>query len=192
MNALVYYVSKLLTRNAYRYDITLEIDGRIPLVTWMIIIYFAAFAYWALNYILSTVYDTSGTDRFIRSHFIGETICFFIFTFFPTVMTRPEITGSSIFDRLVAFTYWIDSPINVFPSIHCFASTLCFIGVRKNPHIPRWYKFFSFFMTAAICISTVTVKQHVFLDVIAGIALAEISYLLSGCFKKKIKLGKFI
>ena len=95
-------------------------------------------------------------------------------------MVRPEIEGTTVFDWLLRLTYFFDAADNLFPSIHCFVSWLCWIGVRGKKEIPKWYRIVSLLMAVFICISTLTVKQHVIADVPAGIALAELSYFLSG------------
>ena len=71
------------------------------------------------------------------------------------------------------FLYMADAPTNLLPSLHCLLSTMCWIGVRGNRRIPRWKKIF--FLTAAVLVyvSTLLVKQHVIVDVFAGILLAE-------------------
>lgn len=70
-------------------------------------------------------------------------------------------------------------PDNLFPSIHCLVSWLCWIGLRNQKQIKTGYKIFSFLMAIAICICTLTTKQHVIVDVIAAVGLAEVSYLIS-------------
>ena len=50
--------------------------------------------------------------------------------------------------------------------------------VRKNPNIKTVYKIISVIITVAICVSTLTTKQHVIVDVAGGIALAEFSYMI--------------
>ncbi len=46
-----------------------------------------------------------------------------------------------------------DQPNDLFPSIHCMASLFCWIGVRGNYHIPRWYQYLSLIFAIAICIT---------------------------------------
>lgn len=179
-NVGVYYGAKLIARDLPHHDLTLPWDEAIPVVPWMILIYFGAYLFWAVNYYLSAKYERNGSRRFLVSHFIGETVCFLVFVLYPTTMQRPDVTGASFFDDLLRLTYQVDSPNNLIPSIHCFASWLCWIGVRRNPHIPRWYRHVSLLIAAAICISTLTVKQHVIVDAAAGILLAELSYLTAG------------
>lgn len=76
--------------------------------------------------------------------------------------------------------YQVDAADNLFPSIHCLASWLSFIAVRKNEKIPKWYRAASFLMAASVCVSTLTTKQHVLIDVAAGVGLGEFSYWFVG------------
>ena len=191
MNFLVYFCGRMIAQGMVHYDLTTSLDEMIPLVTWTVLIYWIfAYPLWIANYCLGVYYKKSSRYRFILSHYLGEIVCFLVFILFPTIMMRPEITGTSFFDRLLALTYQFDSPDNLIPSIHCFVSWLCWIAVRKNPHIPRWYQILSFVTAAAICISTLTVKQHVIADVVAGILLAELSYLAAGYFSNLLQKRK--
>ena len=103
-------------------------------------------------------------------------------------MVRPDITGNSFADWALSVTYQSDSPDNLFPSLHCFMSWLCWIGVRGNDHVPKWYRNLSLVIAIAICISTLTVKQHVFVDAVAGVLLAEICYILSWMLDRRLKV----
>lgn len=179
-NGLIYYGARLLTQNSFHYSLALSADLNSPYIPWTIYIYWGCFLFWVINYLLSTIYDQGDGYRFVLSHFIGEAICFLIFIALPTTMKRADTTAiNSLANFLVQLTYRFDEANNLFPSIHCFVSWLCFIGVRNNKDIPRWYQFLSLVMAIMVCISTLTVKQHVIMDVFAGIAVAEIAYLLS-------------
>lgn len=175
-NFLIYSGSRMIAVNHSHYSMQTMLDAKIPLIPEMILVYWGCYLFWIMNYYLSAKYDKGNGYKFIRAHFIGETACFFFFIFFPTMMIRPEITGFDFCSRALKMTYLIDRADNLFPSIHCFVSWLCWIGVRNNTKIPVWYQKLSLLMAIAVCISTVTVKQHVIVDVIAGILLAEISY----------------
>ncbi|MBR2577150.1 MAG: phosphatidic acid phosphatase [Firmicutes bacterium] len=178
-NFLVYYSGRWLARDHNHFDFTTPADDLIPLLPWTILIYWGCYFFWAINYYLSIRFDKGGRFRFITAHFIGETVILLAFVFLPTSMMRPEISGTGVFNRMLQFTYKLDHPDNLLPSIHCFASWLSWCGVRGNPKIPSWYQTLSLIIAAAICISTMTVKQHVIADVAAGILLGEISYLVS-------------
>lgn len=179
-NCCVYYGGKVLSSGVRHYNIETAADKMIPLIPWTIAIYLLAYISWFQFYYLGIKYDKSGNNRFFIAHIIGEGICFFTFILFPTTMSRVEITGSGFFDRILSLTYSVDSPDNLLPSIHCFVSWLCFIGVRNNPDISKPVRWSAFIIAIAVCVSTLTVKQHVIADVFAGVALAELSYLIAG------------
>lgn len=65
---------------------------------------------------------------------------------------------------------------NLLPSFHCINSTISYLGVARRPEVPKWYRGYSLVMTLLIYASTLFVKQHFFLDVISGIAVALASW----------------
>lgn len=113
----------------------------------------------------------------MSADFLAKLVCLLCFLVYPTTNIRPDITGTSLWDELIRFLYRVDAADNLFPSIHCLTSYFCFIAVRNNKKIPRWYQVLSLFITISICLSTLTTKQHVLIDVAAGVLLAEISWL---------------
>ena len=72
--------------------------------------------------------------------------------------------------------YRIDAADNLFPSIHCLVSWFCYIGIRGRKEIPMWYRGASCVMAVLVCVSTLTTKQHVIIDVAGGVLLAEACY----------------
>ncbi len=190
LNFSGYFLGRVIARDFHHFDFTTPIDRMIPFISWTIMIYWGAYALWIANYCLGTFFDKSGYQRALITHYMGEIVCFLCFVFLPTTMVRAEITGTTFFDKFMEATYVVDSADNLLPSIHCFVSWVAWIAVRKNSSIPKWYRIFSFIFAAAICISTLTVKQHVLADVVTGIGLAELGWFVAGkigpkIFKKK-------
>ncbi|MBP5231200.1 MAG: phosphatase PAP2 family protein, partial [Clostridia bacterium] len=66
---------------------------------------------------------------------------------------------------------------NLFPSIHCMTSYMVVRGTWKCRRLPLGYKLFCLFACIAIFASTLFVRQHLFADQIAAVALAEMSML---------------
>jgi len=184
-NFLCYYLGRALGGSLPHHVLSTALDAQIPFFASSILIYWGCYLFWFVNYPLSVMNEEPGGCRFLRAHYIAEFICLLFFVLLPTSMVRPTISGSSLLQRLVALTYAVDAPDNLFPSIHCFASWLCWIGVRKNARIPKWYRVVSLLLAVSVCVSTLTVKQHMLADVPAGIAVAELSWLLSGRIEKK-------
>lgn len=187
---LVYQGGRFIARDLPHIDLTSILDAYIPVLSWTVFIYWGiAVPFWIINHCLCAYYDKYDSQRFIISHYLGHAVCFLVFVLFPTTMQRPKIVDSTIFDRLLVLVYQNDRPDNLLPSIHCFSSWLCWIGTRRNPQIPRWYQLASFLIAIAICLSTLTVKQHVIADVFAGILLAELSYYIAGQYREIRNIG---
>ena len=184
-NCAVYLGGRMIAGKLPHYCFASRIDALFPLLPWTVLIYWGGALFWARNYYLGAKNKINGHSQMIMAHVIGEAVCFLAFVLLPSTMSRPEITGTALSDQLLRLTYRLDRPDNLFPSIHCFVSWLCWIEVRRNPRIPVWYQLLSFFASSAICFSTLTVKQHVLVDVAAGILLAEGSYSLAGRIIKR-------
>ena len=114
---------------------------------------------------------------FYERRFFSKLVCLLCFLVFPTTNVRPAILGNSVWDGLMRVLYRVDAADNLFPSIHCLTSAFCFIAVNHNEKIPKWYKAVSFLIVFGICISTLTTRQHVLADVIAGVALSQLSWI---------------
>ena len=177
-NAVAYNGTRLITSHRFHFDLTNAIDNQIPVVPWTVSIYLGCYVFWVVNYVIGCRQDKKTAYQFISADFFAKIICLVCFVLFPTTNTRPEIIGNSMWDMLLRFVYQMDAADNLLPSIHCLTSWFCFIAVRKNRAVPKWYKAASFVIAGLICLSTLTTKQHVMIDVIAGVGLAEACYWL--------------
>ena len=106
----------------------------------------------------------------------------FILLAYPTTFCRPpiEVTGFSTW--LTSLIYQSDTPTNLFPSMHCVASWFCFRGSLGLKKMPRWYAWAQGFFSLLVFASVLLVKQHVWPDIIGGIAVAELGILLARVF----------
>ena len=177
-NCLAYYGTRIFNEGRIHHNISNPFDDMIPIMSWMVIIYFGCYIFWIANYIFGCQQDEDEAFRFISADFLAKVVCLICFLLYPTTNTRPEIIGSSVWDDLLRYLYQIDAADNLFPSIHCLTSWFCFIAVRKNKSISKGYKIASVIMALMVCVSTLTTKQHVYIDVIGGVGLAELSYWL--------------
>ena len=128
---------------------------------------------------LSLALDTKIKYRFFTADLYARIICFLFFVFYPTTNVRPELVGNGIFVQGMRFLYQIDKPVNLFPSIHCMASWFCCIGIRGDKKVPVWYKIVSVMIAVLVFVSTLVTKQHVIVDVIGGVAVAELTWFVS-------------
>ena len=175
-NQIVYCGSRMLMKNHFHYDITTPLDSLIPVIPWTLSIYVFSFLYWPFQYLMCCRPGKDYAYRFLSADFFAKTICLVCFLVFPTTTLRPPISEHGFWNQSLNLLYRLDAPDNLFPSIHCLVSWLCYVGIREQHKILWPYRLFVLGMALAICISTLTTKQHVIPDVAAGILLAEFSY----------------
>lgn len=191
LNMAVYSGAKLIAGRWYHYNLETSLDRAIPFVPWTVLIYFGCYLFWIANYIISVRQGRKEAYCFLSADFLAKCICLLFFLGLPTTNIRPEVTGDSIWDAAMRFLYWVDSADNLFPSIHCLTSWMCYIGIRGRKNVPRLYRGLSCLMAIAVFISTLTTKQHVIVDVAGGVLLAEICYLIAGCTRLSELYGRF-
>lgn len=179
-NQSVYYGGGRIAQGFFHHDWTLAVDEMIPFVPWTVVIYFVCYLFWAVGYLVCSHQEKERAYRFFCGEFLAKTVCLIFFIFLPTTNIRPAVAGTGLWNDLMRLLYQVDAPVNLFPSIHCLVSWMCWIGVRGQKNIPRWYRWFSLCMAIAVCVSTLTTKQHVILDVISGVGLAELGYWAAG------------
>ncbi|MCI8466515.1 MAG: phosphatase PAP2 family protein [Lachnospiraceae bacterium] len=179
VNNFVYFVLRIFMEGAYHYDLTTPLDRMIPFRPEWVSIYFICYLFWIANYLLIAGLEKERLYRFVTADILSRFICGIFFVLLPTTNVRPEIIGNGIWEEIMRWLYAIDAPTNLFPSIHCLTSWFCYLGVRKETRIPRWYQIFSLIFTILICLSTQFTKQHYLVDIIGGIGLAQLCYSLS-------------
>lgn len=177
-NSLIYTGLQILMKKARHFDLTTSLDKAIPFEPMWAFVYLGCFLFWAVNYIMITRQGREGWFRFATSDYLSRIICGIFFILLPTTNIRPEVTGSSFPELLIQFVYWIDAPTNLFPSIHCLVSWLCFVGIRGRSYVPKWYQAFSALFAIAVFASTLFTKQHFIVDVAAGIVIAEVCFFI--------------
>ena len=177
-----YFLTKLVTTNSIHYDLSLYIDECIPFLPFFIIFYVLAYAQWIFSYIYHCSESQESCYQLITSDLLSKTICIICFLLLPTTIIRPEIYGSGFFEKLTRLIFSIDSPVNLFPSMHCIMSWFCFrssLSIRKPSFV---YSAIQFILSLLIFASTVFVKQHFFIDVVFGIAVAEVCWFVTKHF----------
>lgn len=173
-NMAVYGGARLIAGGWHHYNIESPLDRLIPFWPMTAAIYLGCYLFWAANYILIARQGKREVCQFFAADFLSRAVCFAFYLLVPTTNTRPAIEPDSFWDQVMLFVYQADAADNLFPSIHCLVSWFCYIGLRGRKDIPGWYKAVSCLLALAVCVSTLTTKQHVLLDVFGGVLLAEI------------------
>ena len=175
-NMAVYAGARVIAGEWRHYNIESSLDGRIPLWTPSAFIYLGCYLFWIVNYIWMARQEKKEMCRLFAADLISRAVCFVIYLVFPTTNTRPVIQPDGFWNQVMLFVYQMDAADNLFPSIHCLVSWFCYIGLRGRKEVPRWYRGVSCLLAVLVCISTLTTKQHVIIDVFGGVLLAEVCY----------------
>ncbi|WP_310605328.1 phosphatase PAP2 family protein [Anaerosporobacter sp.] len=173
LETTIYEGSKLFVQGRHHFDFTTDFDRGVPVISWFSLIYFGCYLFWIVNFILLTRISKEHFYQTVCAIYLSYIICAIIFIALPTTNVRPEVMGNSIGDILLRAIYAMDTPENLFPSIHCSVSWFCYIAVRGKKEIPKAYQIFSLVFAILVVISTQVTKQHYYVDIIGGIALAE-------------------
>lgn len=176
-NCFVYWTTQFLCAGRRHFDLTTDFDRWVPVQSWWVLIYVASFLFWAICYIFTArLNEKEFWFRFVTADLLSRTVCGVIFVILPTTNVRPELAMESAWDFILSIIYRLDLPYNLFPSIHCIISLLCYLGIRKSNKISSKTKIGVLVFTLLIFASTQFTKQHYIVDVISGVALALISY----------------
>ena len=165
------------------YNFETGIDKLIPYLSWTWIFYYAGEFYilvWASIIVL--LMPDEKFKRTVVSYILMILTGAYIQILFPAQSPYPPV--------LTLVQKWfhtsvINAPYACLPSMHvalCIFPALIGMSVLKSHTV----KYFSLFSAVLISISTLTLKEHYFLDVIAGFVLGLIFY-----FFWKINLKKY-
>lgn len=105
----------------------------------------------------------------------GMTICLIIYTLFPNGQNmRPVVFArDDVFTRVIAALYHTDTATNVLPSLHVYNSLAIHAGICRCRAFEQktWIRISSLVLCILICLSTMFLKQHSFLDFITAALL---------------------
>ncbi|MFG6496958.1 phosphatase PAP2 family protein [Fictibacillus sp. UD] len=154
------------------------VDHQIPFVEIFIVPYVLWYAFIFLMFVYFCIYDRAIYYRTLLSFCVGMLACYVIYFFFQTTVPRPELASEGMLTKIVQYVYGADQPFNCFPSIHVLSSYLMVLGIR---HSKMWTIKKDIIVSSiaySIILSTLFVKQHVVLDVVAGILLGSLLFKL--------------
>lgn len=157
-----------------------DLDDLIPFMKIFIIPYAIWMPFLYLTFIFFFFKDRPTYYRTLLAYVISVLICYVIYAIFQTTVPRAELDGNDLLSWLVLFVYTNDAPFNCFPSIHCLSSYLLFRAATQSNAIGRGTKIGIGIITWSIILSTVFVKQHVVMDVFAGIMLGHVIFAWAG------------
>lgn len=174
------WLEKTVTRPAR--IIHMKIDDVIPFCEVFVIPYFLWFVYVSGVYFYCFFKNKQDYYKSCVYYFTGMTIFLIISTIWPNGHhLRPDmLPRDNIFTRLVAYLYAIDSPTNLWPSIHVYNSIGAHLAVVHNQKLSqnRTVRTGSLILCTSIILSTVFIKQHSMFDVLTAFVMSAAMYLI--------------
>jgi len=171
------------------------LDDLIPFNEWFLIPYLFWFVYLIGAVAYTFFFDVPGFRRMMHFVMITYSATLLIYFLFPTCqMLRPEVfPRDNVLTRFIAGFYVFDTNTNVCPSLHVIGSLAAFFAFWHTPIFStRGWRIASGIAAFFISISTVFMKQHSVLDVLAALPLCAIGYYFAYVHKPKRTRAKAV
>lgn len=174
---ILFYTVEQLVTDSYWVSYC-SLDDLIPFVPQLIALYVMWYPLMLGMAVWLFVKDKPAFVRFGASVALGLSASLLIFVIFPNGQNlRPaSVPGTDIFSRLVRAIYAADTNTNVLPSMHVVGTMAAIFAAFDSKCVRNWARWGVTLLGVSINLSTVFVKQHSVLDILAGIVLAGIVY----------------
>ena len=174
-------VERLWIRERY-YPVSCPLDDRIPFCEYFLIPYLFWFVFLAGIHVYTLLYDTESFKKLMKFIIVSYSVAMLIYILFPNCQElRPVIfERDNIFTHFIERFYQFDTNTNVCPSIHVIGSVAVMLCAWNSRHFSTAGWRIAFGLAALlISISTVFLKQHSVVDIIAAIPICVIAYMVS-------------
>lgn len=178
-------VERLWIRDFYM-PVHCPLDDKIPFCEYFLIPYLLWFVYLIGIQIYTLLYDIESFEKFMQFIILTYSAAIIIYILFPNCQElRPVVfERNNLFTRFMKGFYQFDTNTNVCPSIHVIGAVAVMLCGWRSKYLNglRW-KIFFVISALLISISTVFLKQHSILDILAAMPVCLVGYIL--VFRKK-------
>lgn len=187
------YVERFYPAAGY-YPMHCALDDMIPFNEYFLIPYLFWFVYLTGMIIYVFFFDVESFKKMMKFIIITYSTTIFIYLVFPTCqMLRPEsFPRDNFLTDFVKRFYEFDTNTNVCPSLHVIGSlAVLFTAYSCDTFKTTGWRIAFTAAAVLICISTVFLKQHSVLDLLAALPLCAVGGLLAFCLpehRKKTKM----
>lgn len=178
---LFFILERVWLRESYT-PVACALDAHIPFCEAFLIPYLFWFVFLAGIHLYTLLYDVAAFRRLMRFIVFSYTVVLAIYILFPNCQQlRPAaFARDNGFTRFLAGFYRFDTNTNVCPSLHVVGSAAVVAGAWGSKHFSTsgWRAAFVF-AAALIAVSTVFLKQHSVLDVLAALPVCLAAWLFA-------------
>ncbi|UJF33969.1 phosphatase PAP2 family protein [Paenibacillus hexagrammi] len=155
------------------HSLVTDLDRQLPFLPVFVIPYLSWYVFLAVSFVYLICKHQEVYYRTLIQFLAGLLLCYGIYAVYQTYVPRPEVTGTGTIQKLMGWVYDNDEPFNCFPSTHVLTSYLIMKAYWGSVRIPKLYRVAVTGMSLLIIISTQFVKQHVLLDIVGAVIIAE-------------------
>ncbi len=178
---VLYFGCEFFQKNPKNMD--LPIDKKIPALPYFALVYVLWFPLIAIFPISLFKEAKNLYELYVICWIIDIVISVIIYLAYPTTCTRPKdlenIKGGWMLKILYKFSY---KGLNCSPSMHCSISTLVLIFALAASTMPINLRIIYSTTALGIILSTLFTKQHVLIDLVTGVLLALVIFLILSQF----------
>jgi len=171
---------KLEISNKSYHIIESSIDNIIPFISVFVYPYLFWFVYMAICIVYLFIYDKKVYRHLMIFIILGYSLGLIVFMIYPSVQNlRVDLTGiQSLSVQLVNYIYGLDTNTNVCPSIHVIGALGAMLIMLRTDLMKNntKMKVLNIIVGISICLSTMFIKQHSFIDVSFGIVITLVLY----------------
>lgn len=166
------------------------IDDLIPFCEVFIIPYVGWYLLIVVSLLYFALYNVDGFKRLQTFIIVTQIVAMAIYIIYPSCQNlRPtEFPRDNILTDAIGLLYSVDTNTGVCPSLHCAYSFGIASAWIKEKGVSKWWKGFIVALVATICLSTMFIKQHSFVDFVVAIPVGILAECIAyGSFWKRRK-----
>ena len=155
-----------------------DFDRMVPIVPSAIYVYFS---YYLLLLWAGSAVPDANFAKFLRAVCMVTLVSHLTFFFFPTGLARDAmeaIETPALYDWLVS----VEKPRNCLPSLHASLATLAALALWSRGKLVG---ILGALWMVAILWSAIAIRQHILIDLAAGVVLAMVVWLVPALSRKK-------
>jgi membrane-associated phospholipid phosphatase len=153
-------------------DGSIWLDRLIPFAPWWVVIYTLGNVFYLVPFVL--VRDSWRFTRMAIGFFAVVTIAFLVFVAVPLEVKTDLIYGPDAVSQYVDGLHHRDTPFNSFPSLHVTLTVFAWLIILlESRRLGLW----TAPLALGIVVSVLFVKQHVVIDLVAGLVLGALAYI---------------
>ena len=146
----------------------IELDKHIPLIPWFVYFYYLTFPLGIITFFYIAYKDKKSLYNIFLTLCISFLISGVIYLVGQTEFVKPDFEPVTFTDKLVVWTWGSVNSINCFPSQHCFMAFAIIIGCLSSKNLNILFRVLAISCSIIIILSTIFIRQHYFLDIIAS------------------------